>query len=166
MKMRFEPKSRRNVGSIILCPSKFALKHGLGYRVEKTEELSNSFWNKQNPCVCLVSQLCPTLCNPTDCRPAVSSAHGDSSGKNARVAFYALLQQIFPTQGSNPSLLLFSQILYCLSHWGSPRIPEWVAYPFCKRVSWPRQQTWVSCIAGWFFTSWASREAQGSINGT
>ena len=37
--MLFESKSRRNVGNIILCPSKFALKHGLGYRVENTELL-------------------------------------------------------------------------------------------------------------------------------
>ena len=26
--------------------------------------------------------------------------------------------------------------------------------------SWPRDRTWVSCIAGWFFTSWATREAK------
>ena len=33
---------------------------------------------------------------------------------------YFLLQGIFPTQGSNPGLLHCRQILYCLSHWGSP----------------------------------------------
>ena len=35
------------------------------------------------------------------------------------------------------------------------RILEWVAIPFCRGSSWPRDQTWVSCIAGRFFTIWA-----------
>ena len=39
------------------------------------------------------------------------------------------------------------------------RIPEWVAVPFSRRSSRPRVQTGVSCIAGRFFTSWATREA-------
>ena len=37
--------------------------------------------------------------------------------------------RIFPTQGSNPGLPHCRQILYQLSHKGSPRILEWVAYP-------------------------------------
>ena len=52
------------------------------------------------------------------------------------------------------------QILYQLSHKGSPRILEWVCYPFSRGSSWPRNQTRVSCIAGWFFTSWATREVK------
>ena len=40
------------------------------------------------------------------------------------------------------------------------RILEWVAYPFSRRSSWPRNWTGVSCITGGFFTSWAIREAQ------
>ena len=38
------------------------------------------------------------------------------------------------------------------------RIQEWVAIPFSRRSSWPRDQTWVSCTAGRFFTIWATRE--------
>ena len=40
------------------------------------------------------------------------------------------------------------------------RILEWVAFPFSRGSSQPRDQTQVSCIAGRFFTSWAIREAQ------
>ena len=40
------------------------------------------------------------------------------------------------------------------------RILEWVAFPFFRRFSQPRDQTQVSHIAGGFFTSWATREAQ------
>ena len=39
------------------------------------------------------------------------------------------------------------------------RILEWIAIPFSRRSSWPRDQTLVSCIAGWFFTLWATRQA-------
>ena len=38
---------------------------------------------------------------------------------------HALLQGIFPAQGSNPGLLHCRQILNQLSHQGSPRILEW-----------------------------------------
>ena len=64
----------------------------------------------------------------------------------------SLLQGIFPTQGSNPGLLHCRKILYELSHKRSQRILEWVAYPFSRGASRPRNQTGVSCIAGRFFT--------------
>ena len=63
----------------------------------------------------------------------------------------SLLQGIFPTQGSNRSLLHCRQILHQLSYQGSPRILERVVYPFSSRYSRPRNRTGVSCIAGRFF---------------
>ena len=39
------------------------------------------------------------------------------------------------------------------------RILEWIAIPFFRGFSWPRNQTQVSCLAGRFFTIWATREA-------
>ena len=60
----------------------------------------------------LVTQSCPTLCNPTDCSSPGSSVH-----------------EIFQA-----------------------RILEWVAISFSRGSSQPRDQTWVSCIAGRFFT--------------
>ena len=41
-------------------------------------------------------------------------------GKNTGVGCHSLLQGIFPTQGLNSNLLHCRQILYCLSHQGSP----------------------------------------------
>ena len=40
------------------------------------------------------------------------------------------------------------------------RILEWVAIPFSRESSLPRDWTQVSHIAGRFFTIWATREAQ------
>ena len=105
-------------------------------------------------------QSCPTFCNPRDCSPPGSFVHGDSPGKNIGVGCHALLQGISPTQGLNTGLLHHRQILYHLSHQGSPRILEWLAYPFSREISWPRNRTGVSSIAGGFFTNWAIREAQ------
>ena len=39
------------------------------------------------------------------------------------------------------------------------RILEWVAFPFSRGSSQPRDRTQISCIAVGFFTSWATREA-------
>ena len=69
--------------------------------------------------LCLVTQSCPTFCDPMDCSLPRSSVHGDSPGKKTGVGCHALLQRIFSTQGWNPGL----------------------------------------CIAGRFFTSWATRDA-------
>ena len=41
-------------------------------------------------------------------------------------------------------------------------ILEWVAIPFSRGSSQPRDQTWISFITGRFFTIWATREAQFS----
>ena len=67
----------------------------------------------------LVTQSCPTLCNPMDCSPPGTSVHEISQA----------------------------------------RILEWVAISFSRASSQPRGQTRVSCTAGRFFTSWATREA-------
>ena len=130
--------------------------------------------------MCLVTQSCLTLCNPSDCCPPGSSVHGVSSSKeywsglssppgdlpnpgikpwsptlqayslpaeppgkpkNTGLGSLFLLQEIFPTQGSNPGLPHCRCILYQLSHQGSLRILEWVAYPFPRRSSKPRNQT-------------------------
>ena len=45
------------------------------------------------------------------------------------------------------------------------RIPEWVAFPFSRGSSQPRDRTQVSFIEGGFFTSWATREAQAYWSG-
>ena len=83
----------------------------------------------------------------------------NSPSQNTGVGSLSLLQRIFPNQGLNPGLPHCRQILYQLSHKGSPRILERVAYPFSSGSSRPRNQTGVSCIAGGFFTNWAMREA-------
>ena len=85
-------------------------------------------------------------------------------GQNTGVGSLSLLQGIFPTQGSNPGLLHCRRILNQLSHKGSPRILEWVAYPFSSRYSWARNQIVVSCIAGGIFSNWAIREAPETVN--
>ena len=97
--------------------------------------------------------------------PTLFYSPWDSPGQNTGVGSLFLLQGIFPAQGSNPGLLHCRQILYQLSHKGSPRILEWVAYPFSSGSSQSSNWIGVSCIAGGFFTNWATREAQKQPRG-
>ena len=68
-----------------------------------------------------VAQSCPTLCDPMDCSLPSFSVHGIFPGKNTGMGCHFLLQEIFPTQGLNPSLLHCRQALYCLSHQGKSK---------------------------------------------
>ena len=65
-------------------------------------------------CACVLPS-CPTLYNPMDCSPPGCSVHGDFPDKNTGVGCHALLQGIFPTQGSNQHL--------CLLHWQAGSLP-------------------------------------------
>ena len=70
--------------------------------------------------LCLVTQSCLTLCDPMDFSLPCSSIYRYSPGKNTGVGCHTFLQGILPTQGSNSGLPHYRQILYCLSHEGSP----------------------------------------------
>ena len=66
-----------------------------------------------------VAQSCLTLCDPMDCSPPGSSSRGILQASTG-VGCHFLLQGIFLTQGSNPGLPHCRQMLYRLSHQGSP----------------------------------------------
>ena len=92
--------------------------------------------------------------------PARLLSPWSSPGQNPGVGSCSLLQGIFPIQGSNPGLAHCRQILNHLSHQRrSLRILEWVAHPFSRGSSQPRNRTQVSCTGGGFFTSWSTRAA-------
>ena len=107
------------------------------------------------------SEGCSVVC---DClQPHGQYSPRNSPGQNTGMGSLSLLQGIFPTQGSNPGLPHCRQILYQLSHKGSPRILEGVAYPFSRRSSWPRNWTEVSWIASGFFTNWPIRDSTSKV---
>ena len=105
------------------------------------------------------AQLCPTLCNPMDCNPPGSSVH-DSPGKNTGVGCHALLQRVFPIQGSNAHLshLLHWQVgsLPLAPHWkpvcvclclcayicGASLIAQWVKNLPAIQETWVRMIPW------------------------
>ena len=114
-----------------------------------------------------VTQPCPTLCDPMD-----STVHGNLQARILEWGRLSLLQGIFQLRdqtqisciaGANPDLPHCGRILYQLNHKGSPRILEWVAYPFSSGSSQPRNWTGISRIGGRFFTNWAIREANVTI---
>ena len=62
--------------------------------------------------MCLVAQLCLTLCGPMDCSPPDSSVSGISQARILEWLCHFLLQGISLSQGLNQSLLLGRWILY------------------------------------------------------
>ena len=71
--------------------------------------------------VCVSCLVMSDSANPTECGPPDFSGHGILQARILEL-FHALLQGIFLTQESNLGLLHCRQILYCLSHQGSPLI--------------------------------------------
>ena len=92
----------------------------------------------------LFAQSCPTLCDPIDCSPPGSSVHGILQARILDgVGSHFLLQGIFPTQGSNLSLLHCRWILYHLSHQGSAGDSKGQGgLPWCS--PWGAEGTWLS----------------------
>ena len=70
---------------------------------------------------------CLTLCNPMDYSLPASSVYWDSPGKTIGVGYHAILQGIFPTQGSNQHFLW-------LLHWQEGSLP--LAHPGGWKWKW------------------------------
>ena len=65
----------------------------------------------------------------------------NSLGQNTEVGSLSLLQKNLPDPGMNPGLPHCRWILYQLSQKGSPRTLEYVANPFSRGSSQPRDRT-------------------------
>ena len=111
--------------------------------------------------LCLVTQWCPTLCDPMDCCLPGAFVHGDSPGKNTGVGSHAFLQGIFPTQGFNPGLSHCRWILYHLSHQGSPKY--WASLSLHQWNFLSQELNWILLHCRWILTNWATREAAYSM---
>ena len=107
-------------------------------RMKGSFRLNTSLPSKLISC-CLVTKSCLTLCEFMNCR---LHSPCDFPGRHTGASCHFLLRGIFPTQGSNPGLLHCRQILYQLIHQGSPRILEWVAYPFSRGIFLTQESNW------------------------
>ena len=94
-----------------------------------------------------VTQSCPTL------RPHGLYSLWNSPGRNTGVGSCSHSPGDFLNPGIEPRSPLLQVDSLPAELKGSPRIPEWVVYPFSRGSSQPRNRTRVSCIAGGFFTT-------------
>ena len=105
-----------------------------------------------------VAQSCPILWDPMDCSPPASSVHGILQ---ARILEWVAIP--FSRGSSQPRIKPRSPALQVDSlpsePPGKPKNTRVIAYPLSSGCSQPMSQTGVSCIAGRFFTSWATKEA-------
>ena len=129
---------------------------------------SLSITNSQNPPKPMsIESVMPSshliLCRPLLLLPPIPHSIGVFSNESEpKEEMCLLFAQSCPT--------LYNPVDYSLS--GSSvheilqaRILEWVAIPFSRGSSRPRDQTQFSCIAGRFFIIWATREAQVKSEG-
>ena len=72
-----------------------------------------------------VKLLSPILCDPMDCSLPGSSVHGIFQARVLESVAIPFARGIFLTQGSNPGLPHCRQMLYHLSHQGSPNLFNW-----------------------------------------
>ena len=117
------------------------------------ESIFNTVWDKSsvfyvNPiyvlsyslyCCCLVVKSCLTLLWPHALQPARLLRPRDFPGKNTGIGCHVLLQGVFPTQESNPSLLRWQADSLPLSHHERPYILYmfyYVIYIFVYKVWW------------------------------
>ena len=137
--------------------------------------------------LCLVAKSCLTLCDPKECSLSGSSVHGNFQARVLEwvaipfsrkpsccfifVPCYETLSKLFNMSTFWKVNMLVAQLCLALcnpvdiSSPGSSvhgisqaRILEWVAIPFSRGSSWPRDWTWVSCIVGRRFTVWTTRK--------
>ena len=99
----------------------------------KDQQITNYKINLQKSTIYLVieSESCSAVSDSVT--PWIYSPW-NSPGQSTGVGSRFLPQGIFPAQGLNPDLPHCRWILYQLSHKGSPRILEWVVYPFSQSV--------------------------------
>ena len=117
-----------------------------------------------------VARSCLTLCDPMDCSPPGSSIHGIFQGRVLEwVAIsFSMEWKIIDRMVWVPKKVKVAQScptlcdpMDCIVHGIlQARILDWVAISFSRGSSQPRDRTQVSHIAGGFFTSWATKEAQ------
>ena len=89
-----------------------------------------------------------------DCSLPGSSVHGDSPGKNTGVSCHALLQGIFPTQGSKPGLCIAGRFF---TLWATRDVFTWSSY---KDTSHGFRLTLIQCFP-WF---WERSRAEGEVD--
>ena len=85
-------------------------------------------------------ESCPTLCNSMDCSLPGSPVRGILQTRI--LEWVAVIQGFFPTQGPNPGLPHCRRVLYCLSHQGSSRVLDWVAYSLPQGILPTQESNW------------------------
>ena len=116
--------------------------------------------------VCSVAQSCPTLCDPMTYSPP-GICPWDFPGENTGVGCH-FLWGIFPTQGSNPSLLRLLHRQGCsfchCTVWGAKRNSRERGY--VPSFLWPSERNWADhCLAFWFSESWMPPASSSCVLG-
>ena len=153
-------------------------------KLRETENLDKTADIPCNQKGCVCGQICNHIRTTlTECRAKlVNSLNSERNSKphtNPMVKGINLTDSgVLSTTSDQSECMCVSRSVVSYSLWfhglkptrlfcpwnSSDRIPKWVAISFSRGSSQPWDRTQVSCIAGGFFTIWATREAW-SISG-
>ena len=123
---------------------------------------SHGLQHARLPCPSPSPRICSNSCPLSRwcCRTISSSATPFSSCPQSFPASGSfLVSPLFASDGQSVRASASASVLPILQ----ARLLEWVANPFSRGSSWPSDWTRVFCIAGRFFTIWATRKAQSLI---
>ena len=84
---------------------------------------------QEEKCESVSCSVMSTLCSPVEYSPPGSSVHGSLQARILKWVAISFFRGIFLTQGSNLGLLHCRQILYGLSHQGSPQLGYHSPFP-------------------------------------
>ena len=103
----------------------------------------------------IISQSDCGMCHKEDCIPQPSTNNPVGPRRSSKALPRAKWKWVWLSP-----VRLCDTIDYMVRGILKARILEWVAFPFSRGSSQPRNRTQVSCIAGRFFTRWITREAK------
>ena len=108
--------------------------------------------------MCLITQSTCVCLRPHGLQPARLLCPWGSPSQNTEVGRCSLIPGDLPNRGIKPRspTLQMDSLLDCVTREAQE---YWSVYPFSRGSSQPRSITVVSCIAGGFFTSWATEAA-------
>ena len=104
----------------------FCVVHSLWYTIERIDKGNDIRFQDGHSSFESESVSCSVMSNSLRLHgllPARLLCPCNSPGKNTAVGCHPLLQGVFPAQGRNLGLPHCRQILYFLSHHGSPNVP-------------------------------------------
>ena len=110
-----------------------------------------------------VAQSCPTLCNPLNCSAHQAPLSVQFSRQEYRSGLPFPSPGDLPNPGTEPRSPALPQILYCLSHQGSPILFLWECISHSQRNNRMSRKHWLQYFCKWCITWYTSLLSSSNV---